>query len=156
MAQNIDNSGSNVISAEEYRKRISVKKPKTSASPKVKESLVLKACIELLYNWGCELIRNNTGAYKKDYTRKKDGVTKSHYIRYGKKGSGDIIMCSPYGRYVEVETKCSTGKLSEDQERRQFNIERRGGVYVPARSVDDLVAAKAQILAKPIWGGQNG
>jgi hypothetical protein len=114
------------------------------------ENPVVKACICWLYRHGCDVIRNNTGVAKREYIRKSDGVKLTYRIRYGKKGSGDIIACSPYGRWIEVETKSEDGTLSDEQLKRQLAIISRGGVYIVARSVDDLERRKEDILAKPI------
>lgn len=110
------------------------------------ESAVVKACIEWLHFHGCDVIRCNTGSFTKKHTSKKTGVTKTHYIRFGKTGAGDILACSPRGRWVEVECKCEDGKQRPEQIARQQEIERRGGVYILARSSDDLAARKAEIL----------
>lgn len=113
---------------------------------KGKESGVLYACIRLLHFWGCDVTRCNTGSMTKTYTSKKTGITKSHYVRFGKKGMGDIIACSPHGRWIEVETKAEKGKQSPEQIDRQHEIERRKGVYILARSVDDLIARQSEVL----------
>ena len=111
------------------------------------EGQVLHACIQWLCLHGCDIIRNNTGAFRKSYTR-KDGTQADYHIRVGKKGSGDILACSPYGRWVEVETKFDKGKQRPEQQQRQADIERRNGVYVLAYGVDDLEARKDEILSE--------
>lgn len=113
----------------------------------IKESAVLKACIQWLYIHGCDIIRCNTGAVARKYTSKRTGQTKEYYIRFGKPGVGDIIACGPTGRWIECECKSSIGKQEAIQKLRQEEIERRHGVYILARSVDDLEARKAEILA---------
>lgn len=117
----------------------------------MKESLAVTACIQWLCWHGCDIIRNNTGAHTKEYVRKSDGVKKRYYIRYGKKDSGDIIALSPFGRWVEVETKSTDGVLNDGQKKRKNLVESKGGVYVVARNTDALERAKSKILAKPIW-----
>jgi hypothetical protein len=111
------------------------------------ESSVVKACICWLYRHGCDVIRNNTGTAVRKYVRQSDGKELTYRIRYGKKGSGDIIACSPYGRWIEIETKSEDGTLSDEQLKRQFAIISRGGVYIIARSIDDLECRKEDILA---------
>ena len=112
---------------------------------RVKESLVVSACIQWLYLHGCDVIRNNTGAFKSIYQR-KDGTTGVAWVRTGKKGSGDVLACSPHGRWIEVECKSDQGEQSPEQFQRQVAIEARGGIYVLARSTDDLEARKADII----------
>jgi hypothetical protein len=92
-------------------------------------------------------MRNNTGAYKASYTRKDNSVGE-YYVRFGRKGWGDIIACSPFGRYIEVECKREDGRQSPEQKQHQADVEQRGGVYILARSIDDLEARKSAILAE--------
>jgi len=107
------------------------------------EGHVIKACIDWLCLHQCDIIRNNTGAYKAE---------SGHYIRYGKKGSGDILALSPFGRWVEVEAKTRDGQLRPEQLERMALVRSKGGVYVVARgNIDALEQYKSEILAKPLW-----
>jgi hypothetical protein len=112
----------------------------------MKEGHIVKACMDWLYVHGCDPIRNNSGSA---YRRAKDkaGNTREWYIRFGKKGSGDILACSPKGRWLEVECKVAKGQQQPEQVARQVEIERRGGIYVLARGVEDLEARKQEILS---------
>lgn len=110
------------------------------------ESLILRSCLQWLCVHGCDVVRCNTGGATKKYTSKKTGLTSSHHIRFGKRGMGDIIAISPYGRWLEVECKSETGKQSPEQIMRQQNVEIHNGLYILARSVDDLEAQKEAIL----------
>ena len=71
--------------------------------------------------------RMNTGAVK-------DG---DRFIRYGVKGQPDIFLILK-GRFVGIEVKTKTGRQSNDQKNWQRNCERAGGIYILARSVDDV------------------
>lgn len=51
-----------------------------------------------------------------------------------------IIGGKPYGIRVEIEVKTDTGKQSPEQEAFQREVEELGGVYILARSVDDVLA----------------
>jgi hypothetical protein len=53
-------------------------------------------------------------------------------------GSGDIVGCTKTGRYFEVECKSDIGRQSKEQERHQAKVEASGGIYILARSTDDL------------------
>lgn len=107
------------------------------------EGHVIKACIQLLYLWGCDVIRNNSGAVKTEA---------GHYFRFGKKGSGDILALSPFGRWIEVECKDGKGVVSEEQLARQKLVKSKGGVFIICRdSADELEVHKDRILAKPNW-----
>lgn len=72
---------------------------------------------------------NNTGAIK----------TEDRFLRYGLKGSADILACID-GRFVAVEAKCGRDKQQPEQIRFQTAIEKAGGIYILARSVDDVRA----------------
>lgn len=109
------------------------------------ESAVVAACIKWLYAHGCIAFRNNSGAFKTSYTR-KDGTTSESLVRFGRKGWGDIVGCTKHGRYLEVEAKAEKGKQSPEQKQHQADVEARGGLYILARSVDDLEAKKQEIL----------
>lgn len=75
--------------------------------------------------------RHNTGV----------GVTRARTIlRAGLPGSADIIGVSR-GRAVAIEVKTASGRQSEQQRKFQAAWERARGVYVLARSVDDVLAA---------------
>jgi len=56
-----------------------------------------------------------------------------------RKGLPDIHGCIK-GRAVYVEVKTGTGKLSPEQLRERARIEQAGGIYIEARSVDDVEA----------------
>ena len=88
----------------------------------MKESLVVSACIQWLYLHGMQPIRNDTGAFSKSYTD-KHGVTRNHHIRVGKKGSGDILACTPKGRWLEIEAKNEDGKQQPEQVTRHKHVE---------------------------------
>lgn len=60
-------------------------------------------------------------------------------VRAGVKGQADISgVLAPHGRRIEIECKTPTGRQSEDQRAWQAMIERHGGLYILARSVDDV------------------
>ena len=64
-----------------------------------------------------------------------------NFIRFGKKGSGDIIGCSPLGgRFIGVE--CKTGNATQEKKQGTFQraVEMRGGIYVLARCPEDTDA----------------
>ncbi len=54
------------------------------------------------------------------------------------KGLPDIIACF-HGRCVWIEVKAGKDRQSDDQKKRQFELERAGGVYLIARSTDDFI-----------------
>jgi hypothetical protein len=66
-----------------------------------------------------------------------------------RKGRPDIEGCVK-GRYVAIEPKTGTGKLSPDQERERDRILDAGGIFIEARSFDDVEQRfVAEGLAQP-------
>lgn len=74
--------------------------------------------------------RCNTGAYKTEH---------GSFIRFGSKGAADIFVCAK-GMMIGIEIKTASGKLSEDQEAFGQALKAAGGIYIVARSIDDVVA----------------
>ena len=59
-----------------------------------------------------------------------------------KAGWPDITVClPPNGRFLGIEVKSAKGRQSIKQQECQEEIEKAGGLYVLARSVDDVIAA---------------
>lgn len=107
--------------------------------PGPKESAVVASCIKWLWQMGCFIWRNNSGAYKP--------ANSNSYVVFGKKGSPDIIGLTPHGRFIGVECKRPGGKgLEPHQEAFRDKVEANNGLYILARSLDDLEAMKAEIL----------
>ena len=74
------------------------------------------------------LWRQNTGAAR----------IGRRFIRFGVPGQADLTGILPGGRRVEIETKSPDGRQTPDQRAFQALIERFGGLYVLARSVEDV------------------
>ncbi len=53
-------------------------------------------------------------------------------------GAADFI-CLIAGKYVEIEVKSSSGRLSPGQVERKIAVEKLGGLFVEAHSVDEIV-----------------
>ena len=112
----------------------------------MKESLVVNACIRWLYLHKVKCWRNNSGAFKTE---------SGSWIRFGDKGSPDILCRVPViiggqklATLLGIECKSEKGKLSDDQEAWKAAHEADGGVYIVARSVDDLEAAREMFGVK--------
>lgn len=95
---------------------------------KSKETPLVKACLAHLHIRGIVAWRNNTGAVK----------TGDRFIRYGAVGSPDIIGLLPNGRFLGVECKVGKRKQTPDQVAFGEAITNSGGVYIVARTVDDV------------------
>ena len=60
------------------------------------------------------------------------------FVRFGIPGQADLTGILPDGRRLEVEVKSATGRQTRDQKSFQRMIEKFNGVYVLARSVEEL------------------
>ena len=72
--------------------------------------------------------RNNTGAYRTE---------SGGFLRYGYPGSADIIGVWN-GKFLAIECKTARGKQDIDQVRFQRDIEKCGGLYLLARSWQEV------------------
>ncbi|MBK8225399.1 MAG: VRR-NUC domain-containing protein [Candidatus Obscuribacter sp.] len=89
---------------------------------------------------GCVAYRiNNVGVW--------DESKQIHRRCNTEKGLPDVIA-SIRGRFVAIEVKAGKDRLSEDQKRRAFEIEKAGGVYFEARSTDSFLVFLTDILKK--------
>lgn len=61
-------------------------------------------------------------------------------IRFGIDGQADISGILADGRRLEIETKTQKGRLSKEQQNYRDMILRFNGVYIVARSADDVHA----------------
>lgn len=64
---------------------------------------------------------------------------RGHWVQGAPSGASDLMGILDDGRLVCIEVKSDKGRQSEEQVRWQKMIEGRGGVYVLARSVDDVL-----------------
>jgi hypothetical protein len=90
---------------------------------------------------GLRVFRNNVGAIKDRNNR---------LVRYGLcTGSADLIgwqsvviteamVGQRFARFVSIEVKTPSGRLSPEQETWQAAVKKAGGIAVVARSVDDV------------------
>ena len=62
--------------------------------------------------------------------------------KYAMKGIPDIVLINykENGRFYGIEVKAETGRLSDEQKEFQRLCEKHGGVYIVARSIDDVAA----------------
>jgi hypothetical protein len=74
--------------------------------------------------------RNNTGTLIDSLGRP---------VKFGLVGSADILgIIAPQGRFLAIECKTRTGKQSDQQRNFQKMIEAMGGIYILARSLEDV------------------
>jgi len=96
------------------------------------ESKLVKACLEYLrFHPSIMAWRNNTGGASASYKGK------TRYIAFGAPGAPDILGVTD-GRALAVECKSPKGKQTEAQRKWQADFEACGGLYILARTLDDL------------------
>lgn len=87
--------------------------------------------LELGREFDLVLWRNNCGVAERN----------GHVIRFGVGNPGGADLIGIFrGRFVAVEVKTPTGRQSEEQRTFQQLVERKGGVYVVLRSVEEARA----------------
>jgi hypothetical protein len=81
--------------------------------------------------------RNNSGGFRD---------ANKHFYRFGALGSPDIV-CVIGGIYVGIEVKDLKGRQNPNQVEFQSQLEKAGGIYVVARSIEDVEAALSPLVA---------
>ena len=76
--------------------------------------------------------RNNTGAFAIGEGKNK------RFVSFGKKGNPDIIGYLTNGRFLGIEVKRPSGKLSPEQKEFIDKAKKGGAVVFVARSVSDV------------------
>lgn len=100
------------------------------------ESKIVKSILQYLHTVGVFAWRNNTtGVY--DPTRK---IFRKKVV---KRGVSDILGLHG-GKFLAIEVKTKTGKLSPEQEQFIDDVNKRGGLAFVARSIDDVALALAK------------
>jgi hypothetical protein len=94
------------------------------------ESHVVSSCLALLELLRIPAWRNNTGAVK----------TGKRFIRFGKKGSSDILGIIPdgTGRFLAVECKAGKNRPTIEQQAFIAGVNEAGGLGVVVYSADEL------------------
>lgn len=80
--------------------------------------------------------RQNTGAFKD---------ARGGFYRFGTLGAPDIVAVIG-GTYIGIEVKAPRGAQSHDQREFEGRLRMAGGVYVLARSVEDVEQTLAPLL----------
>lgn len=104
------------------------------------ENDLTNAALQYLQMRGAYVWRNNTGAYKPD-----DG---KRYIRYGYRGSSDILGITMDGRLIACEVKSQFGTVSAYQKAFLEEVTSRGGVGVVIRANQDWQGALDTALSE--------
>jgi hypothetical protein len=102
----------------------------------IPEKEVVKECLEYLQSLGIYAWRQNTGA-----GQYQDSSGQKRFVRFGIPGVSDILGILPNGRFLAVECKSETGKLSDSQAEFLAEIKQRGGLTIVAHSFRDIESA---------------
>lgn len=94
--------------------------------------------IDYIRRIGGKAWRNNTGAMRATYTDKR-GDAKERFMRFGEKGSGDVLALHR-GTFYSIEVKTGRDQLNENQMVWIDDVNAHGGVAFEARSIDDVMA----------------
>lgn len=107
---------------------------------KIAEKLVLAWTLDALEKRPdlCFVTRMNTGAIRLE----------KRFIRFGCVGWADIIGMTTRGRFLAVEAKSSTGKLSDAQALFKSKVEACGGLYFMVASSGDVLDMIKTLEAK--------
>ena len=89
--------------------------------------LVKSVLDELLWR-GVYVEPNNTGAMKTD----------KRFIRFGVPGAADLNAAGVGGRWVHIEIKTGSGRLSPAQKAYKEKVEAAGCLYIVIRKIEDL------------------
>ena len=100
-------------------------KQKPLKPPQLSESEIQAQIVQYLTAKGLYFWRNNVG--------------RKHNLYFGKKGSGDLLGLTRQGIFFSVECKDYKNKQSPEQLEFQRMIEKNNGLYILARSLDDVV-----------------
>jgi hypothetical protein len=114
------------------------------------ESDVLSGCLRYLEVRGIYHWRNNTGAVQ---------IAPVRFMRFGKKGSSDILGILPGGRLLCVECKAPNGgRLSPEQKQFLTDVREMGALALVIRDWQDLDMAFREagyVSDGPLFEGHN-
>lgn len=102
---------------------ISKTRRKPSSEHVTQTAILQYLALKKIFSW-----RNNTGAIK---------TQEGRFLRFGAVGSPDIFAVRD-GKVYGIEVKAASGKLSDMQKDWGDRFSQSGGVYIVARSIDDI------------------
>ena len=110
------------------------------------ESHVLDGCLRYLKVCGIYHWRNNTGAVQ---------IAPGRFMRFGKKGSSDIIGVLPDGRALFVECKSQKGRLSPEQKKFIDDVKNLGCLACCVRGWKELdqILRQEGYISDPLFQG---
>lgn len=118
-------------SEEEWNARGNTTKAEVKQKPEKANKITTNIIRVINHQLGCVAYRvNNVGVWDEEKQIRRAGNTE--------KGLPDIWACLR-GKFVVIEVKAGKDKLSEHQQKRKFEIERAGGVFIEANSTDSFL-----------------
>lgn len=105
----------------------------------VRETFIVRACLEYLAAKHILAWRSNSGAIKSSYTN-RHGQTKERFVRFnGMPGMSDICAVR-HGRFLAIEVKRPGEVVTELQREFLDAVTEAGGLGICVHSVDELDA----------------
>lgn len=81
-----------------------------------------------------------------DYLRLRGAVVYGNLGGLGQvRGRADLTACLRGGAYCDIEIKTGSGVQSREQREQQARVEQAGGIYILARSVEDVEAQLVEL-----------
>ena len=108
---------------------------RAAAANQMSEQDLLKQITDWLTLYRYFWYRNNVGAMSKE---NPDG--KYRFIKFGRNGAPDLIVVDE-GLFVGIEVKLNGKEQSRVQYQFQCDVERAGGRYIIAHSLEDVLHA---------------
>ena len=105
------------------------------AAVQLSEHDIQDQILDWLKGWHVFCYRQNTGMAK---------LKGGFWVRFGKPGAPDIVAVLN-GRFIGIEVKKPGAKQSESQSDYQRELERAGGLYILAFSLEHVTQAFAQL-----------
>jgi hypothetical protein len=109
------------------------------------EGRIKAACLRYLEKRQILAWNNPSGAVR---------MAPDRLVRFGKKGSADLLGCLPGGRFLAVEVKAPNGRLSPEQREFLKQVHDWGGVAVVVKSwreLDNALRAGGYISDGPLF-----
>lgn len=116
-------------------------RPPSKPRRKTPEAKVSTSLDGYLKKIGALVTRANAGMWQDD---------QGHTIMGAVAGTADKLVLLPGGLYLALEVKSAKGKTTEAQDRFAARVRRLGGLYIVARSKDELRAALVDYFGEDI------
>jgi len=112
------------------------------------ENTVLTGCLKYLQKKGIYHWRNSVGAVR---------IAPDRFMRFGKVGSSDILGVLPDGRFLAIECKAQSGRLSPEQKIFLSDVQELGALALCVRGWKELdqVLRTEGYIKEPLFRGNE-